>query len=101
MRDTWIESIVRGGRKKAHTVQEEEEKFWTEGGRFHFRPRDHRARNVHFETETRNWVTEFLASVGAKTGRAGRQQRRLNPIQLLLESYLEKRDGKFQKDAHK
>lgn len=57
-----------GIREKSDPVEKMKKMSGAKGGVFQFRPRNNRARNVHFQAEANNGMAEFLAGVGAQTG---------------------------------
>jgi hypothetical protein len=68
-RNTRIVGWLVGIGEKSDTVEKMKKLLGTKGGVFQFRPRNNRARNVHFQAEANNGMAEFLASIGVQTGR--------------------------------
>lgn len=68
-RNTRIVGWLVGIGEKSDTVEKMKKLLGTKGGVFQFRPRNNRARNVHFQAEANDGMAEFLASIGAQTGR--------------------------------
>ena len=67
VRDSRIEERSSRIGEKSNTMEKTKKKRRTKSGCFQFRPRNDRARNVHFQAETNHNVPEFLPGIGAQT----------------------------------